>query len=336
MNRVKAALKALGDPQTAFQSIVVGGTNGKGTVSYNIARAWGKTCGLFSSPHLIDVRERITQNAEWFDDGSWQHAYEDIQFHYKGKLSYFEWLFLLAVVMFKRAGLRRAVFEVGMGGRLDAANALEPVLSVITSVSLDHTEFLGTDRPTIAMEKIAIARPNRPVVLPEDVFELGGVSSFLKGIGSDVHTLKRPPGKNANTQLVEKVTNLLKIKQKAFRYPSGRRQFWNPNLVLDTAHNREALEDLCEWLSHKGFKNYNILFSLTGNRRPEDVVEVFRGIAKSFWTLDLPSENGVALEVYRLAGVRIIDRLEDLFHEPLLICGSHALVGYALRTLNRC
>lgn len=164
------ALDAIyGHPHLKFKSIHVGGTNGKGSTSHMLAAALqanGFKTGLYTSPHLTDFRERIRIDGEmiprsevvrFVDD--WRSRNVDLS------PSFFELTMMMAFDWFAREGVDVAVIEVGMGGRLDSTNVITPVLSVITNISFDHTQFLGDTLEAIAREKAGIIKPGVPVVI---------------------------------------------------------------------------------------------------------------------------------------------------------------------------
>jgi len=158
----------LGNPQNDFPCIHVAGTNGKGTTCRMLASIYqesGYKLGLYTSPHLIDVRERFLVNGEMispeelksFMDTYWAAITEH-------SFTYFEITTAIAFWYFSRSDVDIAIIETGLGGRLDATNVIQPVASVITSVGLDHTDLLGNTLPEIAKEKSGIIKKNVPVV----------------------------------------------------------------------------------------------------------------------------------------------------------------------------
>ena len=161
----------VGNPHEQLRAIHVAGTNGKGSTSHLIAaalQASGRKVGLFTSPHLVSLTERIringipipeTKVAEFIEQN--RAFLDEIQ------PSFFETMTALAFAYFVREKVDIAVVEVGLGGRLDSTNVLTPILSVITNIGLDHTEFLGNTLTKIAAEKAGIIKPNIPVVIGE-------------------------------------------------------------------------------------------------------------------------------------------------------------------------
>jgi dihydrofolate synthase/folylpolyglutamate synthase len=167
---MRVLLDALGNPQNKFRSVLVAGTNGKGSTAAtlaSIARAAGHRTGLYTSPHLVRVNERIRVNGAEIEDEDFAGAYRIVEdksqeLIAKGHLpwhpSFFEMLTAMAFVHFASVGIDVAVLEVGMGGRLDATNVVEPLVSVITDIDLDHQKFLGSTIAEIAAEKAGILR----------------------------------------------------------------------------------------------------------------------------------------------------------------------------------
>jgi dihydrofolate synthase/folylpolyglutamate synthase len=175
-----AISEALNHPEREFKSIHVGGTNGKGSVSHSLAsilQEQGYKVGLYTSPHLIDFRERIRINGNVIPEqyiidfvANHRQAFEKIQ------PSFFEWSVGLAFDYFAASKVDFAIIEVGLGGRLDSTNIITPILSVITNISFDHQNLLGNTLEEIAGEKAGIIKANVPVVIGEG----SGVETIFK------------------------------------------------------------------------------------------------------------------------------------------------------------
>ncbi len=168
LDNIHQFVERLGHPERGFRSIHVAGTNGKGTVCSTLAAvlaAAGYKTGLFTSPHLMDYRERIRINGARIPKAEVSRF---INRHYgfvrRNRITFFETTAAMAFDWFARSGCDFAVVEVGLGGRLDATNILLPTLSVITAIDLDHTKTLGKTRRKIAGEKAGIVKPGIPVV----------------------------------------------------------------------------------------------------------------------------------------------------------------------------
>lgn len=172
---------ALGNPQNKLQCIHVAGTNGKGSTSHMIAAVLQKAgykVGLYTSPHLLDFRERIKINGklipkDYIVDFVEKHRekFESIE------PSFFEWTVGLAFDYFSNSEVDVAVIEVGLGGRLDSTNVINPVVSVITNIGMDHTNLLGDTLQKIAAEKAGIVKARKPVVISQNQTEVIGVFS---------------------------------------------------------------------------------------------------------------------------------------------------------------
>ncbi|HEY2955075.1 MAG TPA: Mur ligase family protein [Candidatus Eisenbacteria bacterium] len=164
----RALLGALGAPEKRFRSVHVAGTNGKGTVCAlieRVLRAAGVRTGLFTSPHLVDFRERIRVSGRWAEESWLEARLARIQALPEGRdRTFFEVCTALAFDTLAERGVEWAVVEVGLGGRLDCTNVLDPEVCAITSVGLDHTEILGNTIDEIAAEKAGIVKPGVPVV----------------------------------------------------------------------------------------------------------------------------------------------------------------------------
>ena len=171
LDRVREVATRLSLEKPAARVITVGGTNGKGsTVAFieAIARAAGWKVGAYTSPHLLRYNERVRIDGTDADDASLVEAFEAVEAaRGDAPLTYFEFGTLAALWMFQRSALDLAVLEIGLGGRLDAVNIVDPDVAVITTVDIDHTDWLGNDREAIGAEKAGIARAWKPLVLGE-------------------------------------------------------------------------------------------------------------------------------------------------------------------------
>lgn len=182
LHNIKVMCNKLDNPQNNFKSVHVGGTNGKGSTSHMLAAIFqqaGYKTGLYTSPHLKDFRERIRINGEMVSQtfvtdfvAQQQNLIEEIS------PSFFEVTVAMAFAYFAAEKVDIAIVEVGLGGRLDSTNIITPDLSVITNISLDHTNILGNTLPEIAAEKAGIIKPGIPVVIGEKQTETENV--FLK------------------------------------------------------------------------------------------------------------------------------------------------------------
>ncbi len=171
LSTTKALDAHFGHPHQSYQTIHVAGTNGKGSVSHTLAaclQAVGYRVGLFTSPHLVDFRERIRINGQMIPQQRViQFIETEREFFEPLHPSFFELTTALAFLYFQEEKVDVAVIEVGLGGRLDCTNIIRPDLSIITNISFDHIQFLGDTLPKIAAEKAGIIKPDIPVVIGE-------------------------------------------------------------------------------------------------------------------------------------------------------------------------
>lgn len=252
-------LSRLGNPQEGIKIIHVAGTNGKGSVcAYLNAMllAGGKETGLFTSPHLVRINERFQINGEDVSDEQFLDAFlkvekaaKEYEAEDEGHPSYFETLFLMGMLIFKEAGVEYLVMETGLGGRLDATNVVEkPLACIITSISRDHTEYLGDTLEAIAGEKAGIIKAGVPVIY--DASQPGPASVIAakaKEMGSPAWPME-PSFYEMKTQSREGITF-------TFAYPGGEKaelaipyvakyQMMNASLAFYTMHILQDVHDI--------------------------------------------------------------------------------------------
>ena len=252
-------LSRLGNPQEGIKIIHVAGTNGKGSVcAYLNAMllAGGKKTGLFTSPHLVRINERFQINGEDVSDEQFLNAFlkvekaaKEYEAEGEGHPSYFETLFLMGMLIFKEAGVEYLVMETGLGGRLDATNVVEkPLACIITSISRDHTEYLGDTLEAIAGEKAGIIKAGVPVIY--DSSQPGPASVIAakaKEMGSPAWPME-PSFYEMKTQSCEGITF-------TFAYPGGEKaelaipyvakyQMMNASLAFYTMHILQDVHDI--------------------------------------------------------------------------------------------
>src|SRR5204863_2985880 len=174
LGRMRALLRTLRNPERAYRSIIVAGTNGKGSTSATLAsilHAAGYRTGLYTSPHLVDIRERWMIGGAMIEPALLERSIELLRAASERvgiTPTYFEALTLIAFIAFREARCEVAVLEVGMGGRLDATNVVRPIAALITPVGFDHTEYLGTTLRKIAAEKAGVIHRGVIVVSSND------------------------------------------------------------------------------------------------------------------------------------------------------------------------
>jgi dihydrofolate synthase/folylpolyglutamate synthase len=314
LERVDAVLKRMGI-RLQCPVITVGGTNGKGSTCAmleSILRASGQRTGLYTSPHLVHYNERVRVNGKEADDGLLCESFEAVESARGGvALTYFEFGTLAAFWAFSQQRIETAILEVGLGGRLDAVNVLDADCAVLTSVDIDHVDYLGPDRESIGREKAGIFRAGRPAVIaepdpPPAVLQAAGDKLLLgKDFGFRAEktqwTYWGPKGQRSglahpalrgSMQLRNAAAALCALD--ALGMPlamqdvrrglaevtlPGRFQVLpgRPQVILDVAHNVEAARILADNLAASGFAPETI--AVCGMLRDKDIAGVLRELA---------------------------------------------------------
>ena len=290
-----------GNPQNNFKSIHIAGTNGKGSSANMIASVLKESnynVGLYTSPHLIDFRERIKINGKKISKFFvTKFVNENFLFLKKNKFSFFEITFALAISFFSRKEVDYAVIETGLGGRLDATNIIKPIVSLITNVGLDHQQFLGNSLEQIAFEKAGIIKKNTPIVISEynkktyPVFKkiaeknraklfLAKKSNFSTDLYGDYQSLNID-GVVKTIEIINKeIINNGKLKKGLLNVKKnmGFRGRWdvlgsNPLVIADAAHNFNAVLLVLNQLK-KNSKKVHFIFGLSNDKKIENFIKI--------------------------------------------------------------
>lgn len=299
----------LGNPEKELRCIHVAGTNGKGSTSHMLAsilQEAGYKVGLYTSPHLKDFRERIKINGDEVKEtfvcefiNKHKHFFE------ANELSFFEMTVGLAFDYFKKEKVDIAIIEVGMGGRLDSTNIITPLISVITNIGLDHTQFLGTTLEDIAAEKAGIIKPYIPVIIGEYTSETKPVFiNTAKKNNTEIHfasdTIKEtfPSDLLGDYQNQNKKTVLQTIRilnsQNQFKISEqntkdgllqvikntglyGRWQQLNhsPKVICDTAHNKHGLNIVLNQIENEKYDTLHIVMGVVNDKDLEEILPLF-------------------------------------------------------------
>ena len=299
----------LGNPENHLKCIHVAGTNGKGSTSHLLASVLqeaGYKVGLYTSPHLKDYRERITINGKPI---SKKYVCDFINknksFFEANELSFFEMSVGLAFEYFVNEKTDINIIEVGMGGRLDSTNIIIPLISVITNIGLDHTQFLGTTLEAIAFEKAGIIKSNIPVVIGEYVaatravfLDKAAATSSEIYFASDLVQEDYPSALLGDYQIHNKKTVLQTIKvlqekqlltisnndiKKGFLNVikntnlKGRWQQLgeNPKVICDTAHNAHGLSIVLNQLKKEQFEQLHIVLGVVNDKDLDEILPLF-------------------------------------------------------------
>ena len=299
----------LDHPQEKIKCIHVAGTNGKGSTSHMLAsilQEAGYKVGLYTSPHLKDFRERIKINGkdipeEFVTDFISKHK----GFFESNDMSFFEMTVGMAFDYFAKEKVDIAVIEVGMGGRLDATNIIKPLVSVITNIGLDHTQFLGNTLEAIAFEKAGIIKPNIPVIIGEytpetkPVFlakakECSSEIYFAADLISETYPsdligdyLKHNKKTVLQTITVLNSQNEFKITPENTKTGllnvvkntglQGRWQQLNefPKVICDTAHNKNGLEIVLKQIQKENFDALHIVLGVVNDKDLNEILPLF-------------------------------------------------------------
>ena len=303
-----------GHPHTHFKSIHIAGTNGKGSCSHTIAailQSAGYKVGLYTSPHLVDFRERIRVNGECLPE---QYVIDFVEenraFFEPLHPSFFELTTAMAFKYFAEQKVDYAVIEVGLGGRLDCTNIITPVLSVITNISFDHTQFLGNTLAEIAGEKAGIIKPDVPVVIGEYIEETRPVfekvaeerhSPILfaqdEDISMNVDMELKGSYQERNRKTILAALNVLRqtmtISDEAIRNGfghvcelTGLRGRWEklgdaPLVICDTGHNLAGWKYLATQINDVDAQVKHIVFGMVDDKDVEHVLQLLRDKLKN-------------------------------------------------------
>ena len=372
LDRVREVGRRLNILQPGTTTILVAGTNGKGsTCEYleRFAMSNGYSVGKSTSPHLHRFNERIAIDGIPVPDESIVHAFQKIESARKAiTLTYFEFATLASLVLFCEQKVDVAILEVGLGGRLDAMNIVDPDLTIITSISLDHQGWLGDTRAAIAREKAGIMRAGVSCIVadqdpPESLFnyasELGAPLYIIgRDFGSlgDIDTVlpraSFDAAQQASTMLGWDVSDAPEIG--AATRLAGRRTVRQDKceVLLDVAHNPAAATSLAEHLQARW--NGKDIHAVIGMYKDKDIESVSRVLMPLFKTCHLtslgePRGEDVDVLLRRLSGkpagnVKTYDKIKNALDgarkvaEPadlILVCGSFPVVSGVLQILNQ-
>jgi|SRR6218665_1930141 len=305
----------LGNPERKIKCIHVAGTNGKGSTSHLLASIFqesGYTTGLYTSPHLKDFRERIKiDGLEISEDFIVDFIKKHQLFFESNQLSFFEMTVGLAFDYFAKANIDIAIIETGMGGRLDSTNIITPLLSVITNIGFDHTQFLGNTLEAIAFEKAGIIKPGIPVVIGEYTSETKAVFEAKANetqseiyFASDLISETYPSALMGDYQVHNKKTVLqaIHILQNQFSITekntsdgflkvvtnTGLQGRWQqllstPKVICDTAHNKQGLEIVLNQVLKEDFEQLHIVLGVVNDKDLDEILPLFPKDAKYYF-----------------------------------------------------
>ncbi|MFH0868285.1 MAG: folylpolyglutamate synthase/dihydrofolate synthase family protein [Candidatus Woesearchaeota archaeon] len=294
LERVESLLKKLGNPEKSLKIIHVAGTNGKGSVCAMLSailQGAGYRVGLYTSPHLKDIRERFRINNKDISKKDFIKYFNKTK-KYSDKQTYFEFITAMAFLYFREKKADFLVLEVGMGGRLDATNVVKPLVSVITNIELEHTDYLGNTREKIAYEKAGIIKNKVPVITLAKGKALNVIKKIAKSKDSKLIIPKKYNYEtnlkgqfqidNANIAVETinllnqlKIVNIKKEKTKKSLkkvYWPGRIQF-KANVLFDCAHNPAGIKALTGYLKTFKYKKMILIFGVLTDKNFKDMLK---------------------------------------------------------------
>ena len=376
LETVQRMLEAVGF-ETRAKVLHVAGTNGKGSVCAMldaVCRAEGLRTGLFTSPHLVSFRERVRLDGRMIPEEAVAEGLTRLRgltADWEPPPTFFEYTTVLALDWLRRQHVDAIVLETGLGGRLDATNALTPAVSVITPIDYDHTAWLGDTLTAIAGEKAGIIKPGVPVVsAPQDPEAAAVIARTAKARGSELRAVHAPlpadwtlalPGThqrmNAAVALAALDAAGIATSERARRaglaevdWPGRFQRLENGRFILDGAHNPAAARRLAHtW--HEVYGDHHPATLVLGILRDKDAPAICRALAPlAARVLAVPVRNPRSATLEEIAGVlgQVAPETPTLmmsslpgaleaaraYPEPVLIAGSFFLVGEALAALT--
>ncbi len=366
LDNIQAICNIIGNPEKKIKTIHIAGTNGKGTVSNyltNIYQQNGYKVGTFTSPHLIDFRERITINGNWIPKEDVVDFYDGYKNDFSQLApSFFEWSTALALHYFHKENTDINIIETGLGGRLDSTNVIQPLLSIITTIGLDHKEFLGDDIKNIAKEKAGIIKEKTPVLLGPDITEL---LPFIEKISQEkeapLHQTKAsliqqptlPTYLLQNWRTAREASSILatvfpvRIEDDPRKYLTVRGRWQvvqdKPKIVLDVGHNEQGVRAIVNQLGKESYDQLHILLGFSAEKEMDKILPLFPKEATYYITKSTNERSAdpqiIATHIYSEKVNCYLD-FKEAFHsinkvvkkdDFVLICGSAFLVGDILQ-----
>ena len=374
LDTINTLLRTLGNPHDDFRSVHIAGTNGKGSTAHMLSSVYqenGYKVGIFTSPHIVDFRERIKINGEMI---SKEFVFDFVN-EFKDTIdklgaSFFEITTAMAFYAFAKEELDLAIVETGLGGRLDSTNVLSPELSIITNIGIDHTQFLGETLAEIAVEKAGIIKKNTPVLIgrlqeeTQKVFveksnDLGASLTYAVDAQLSSDLMGKYQKENASTvssaiQILEEKfpTDSLKVKFGLKRVAintkfMGRFQKIqdSPIVILDAAHNPSGIKNLLEEIKQFGYDKLHIVY---GSSNDKDVATVFKILPKnaSYYFTTFNSSRSLSIEdfqvfsdanklqsIYFNSSIKALKRskVEACEFDLILVCGSFFVLEEILK-----
>ena len=375
LTNITELLHRIGDPQDSFRKIHVAGTDGKGSTSEmisSILRTSGVRTGLYTSPHIIEFNERISVDGENISDDELKimisvikPVVEDMR-EDGMQCTFFEVTTALAFLYFKEKDVEYAVIEVGMGGRFDATNVIVPDVSVITRISMEHTEYLGDTIEKIAGEKAGIIKPGVPVVTVNEGAPLDVITAKASGTGSEVIRVKAPeevsvfpdrtefvyrgkrysvgiPGRyqaeNAAMaieavsclQFPERFTENIAEGLENARWPCRMQKLDDMPIILDVTHTRAGSEALAENIAEI-YGKVTVVFGVLSDKDIDGIARNISAIASKIIVTTPISDRSADIKAVENAVMRysddvmVVEPINDAFDKAMEMRGDEVIL----------
>lgn len=361
LKNVERLLHYFDHPEKRFKTIHVAGTNGKGSVTTKIAKGFEAArfrTGLFTSPHISSFRERVQINGALISEEEvceWLSQIFSAQKKLHLSATFFELTTILAFCYFAQKKVDFAIIETGLGGRLDATNIIFPELSIITSISLDHTEILGETLEKITLEKAGIIKINKPVVIGPNVSRrliepiAKKHSSPLLAVSGTFKTYDEE-----NSAIARKAMEVLGLDETAIHFgiqaspPCRQEKFLlsSTPVILDVAHNSDGLCRLFIGLDGP----YKVIFGLSSSKDIQSCLPIVAKAAKELFLVEASNGRGFSKKTLQKALIELGFPEEKIFlcdcvsqaftlantdsHEPIVVTGSFFIMAEARKALG--
>ncbi len=303
IGNIVAASKYLGNPHTQFKSVHIAGTNGKGSTAHmltSVLQEAGYKVGLYTSPHLKDFRERIKINGEKISENSVIKFVEQYKIAFENiSMSFFEFTVAMAFDYFSNQQVDIAIIETGLGGRMDSTNILNPELTIITNIGLDHTNLLGNTLEEIATEKAGIIKKNTPIIIGRKQKE---TNTIFQNIAKEknAHLMYSEPQQNYTTDLKGEyqkeninttITAIEQLQEQGWLINSsnieqgllkivantkllGRWQTLSkiPHIICDTGHNEDGIKQISKQLKNTKYEQLHFVFGTVNDKNLDSIL----------------------------------------------------------------
>jgi dihydrofolate synthase/folylpolyglutamate synthase len=360
IDRIKTALKLFGNPEKKLKIIHITGTNGKGSVAAmtsSVLLAAGHKVGMYTSPHLVDVRERIQVNGNIISEDEFREVFIEAKSKLV-ELTFFELLTLMAVLHFVKKKVDFAVMEVGLGGTYDATNFDTTLISAITKISLDHTDILGKTVVEIARDKSGIIKQGQIVITTSENADIMHTirkaadekkAKLVIATPTEYPLALKGQFQKQNAGIVIEIARNLGIKEDsikkgllAAKWP-GRIEYIGKNILMDSAHNPGGIAALAEYIKTLKYGKLIIVFAVSKNKDYTTMLKLLPEYDTMIFTQSsvarrLPIEEAPP----EIECIKIRDPAQALEHaksiagekDLIVVCGSIFLVGDVKKALG--